>query len=57
MVKRDITGATMKKNWKSKVAKATGGNRSFDRKVLKMKSSWDEVESILNTTVKTKKKR
>jgi hypothetical protein len=46
----------MKKNWKSKVAKATGGNPNFDKRVLKLKSSWDEVEGILNSTVKKKKK-
>jgi hypothetical protein len=46
----------MKKNWKSKVAKATGGNQNIDRKVMKLKSSWDEVEGMLNGSIKTKKK-
>ncbi|MDD3173565.1 MAG: hypothetical protein PHF63_07890 [Herbinix sp.] len=46
----------MKKNWKSKLAKATGGNRNIDRKIMKMKSSWDEVEGILNSSVKKKKR-
>ncbi len=46
----------MKKNWKSKVAKVTGGNQNFDKKIMKMKSSWDEVEGILNSSVKKKKK-
>lgn len=46
----------MKNNWKSKVAKVTGGNRKLDRKIMRMKSSWDEVEGILNSTVKKKRK-
>lgn len=46
----------MSKSWKSKVAKATGGNRNLDRKIMKMKASWDEVEGILNKAVKKKKK-
>ena len=46
----------MKKTWKMKVAKATGGNREIDRKVMKLKSSWDEVEDILNKSVKKKRK-
>lgn len=46
----------MKKGWKSQVAKVTGGNQKLDRKVMKMKTSWDEVEKILNTSAKIKKK-
>lgn len=46
----------MKKNWKFKVAKVTGGNRNFDRKIMKLKASWDEVEGILNSSMKKKKK-
>jgi hypothetical protein len=46
----------MKKNWKTKVAKATGGNRSLDKRVMKLKTSWDEVEDILNKSVKKKRK-
>lgn len=46
----------MKPNWKSKIAKATGGNRNIDRKILRLKSSWDEVEDILNKSVKKKRK-
>lgn len=47
----------MKKSWKSKVAKATGANRDLDRKFLKLKSSWDEVEGILSKSVKKKRKK
>lgn len=47
----------MKKNWKWKVAKYTGHNRQLDRKILKLKASWDEVEDILNKSVKKKRKR
>jgi hypothetical protein len=46
----------MKKNWKSQIAKATGGNQKLDKKVMSLKSSWDEVEGILNKAVKKKKK-
>lgn len=46
----------MKKNWKTKVAKVTGGNRSLNKRVMKLKSSWDEVEDILNKSMKKKKK-
>jgi hypothetical protein len=47
----------MKSNWKSQVAKVTGTNPKIDRKVLKMKKSWDEVSSLLNSSVKKKKKK
>ncbi len=47
----------MKKSWKFKIAKFTGANRNLDRKIFKMKSSWDEVEGILNKAVKKKKKK
>lgn len=47
----------MKSNWKSQVAKVTGTNPKFDRKVLKMKRSWDEVSNLLNSSVKKKKKK
>lgn len=56
-VEMDDEGAGMKKDWKYKVAKATGGNQSFDKRILKLKSSWDEVEGILNSSVKKKKKK
>ncbi len=46
----------MKNNWKSKIARATGSNRNLDKKIMKMKSSWDEVEKMLNTATKKKKK-
>lgn len=47
----------MKNDWKAKVAKATGGNHKMDRKILKLKASWDEVEGILNKSVKKKTKK
>lgn len=47
----------MKQSWKSKVAKATGGNRELDRKIMRLKSSWDEVEGILGKSVKKKGKK
>jgi hypothetical protein len=45
----------LKKDWKYKVAKVTGGNQSIDRKIVRLKSSWDEVEKILNSSGKKKK--
>ncbi len=39
------------------MAKATGGNRSLDKKILRLKRSWDEVEDILNKSVKRKKRK
>lgn len=47
----------MKKSWKSKVAKFTGNNRKLDKKILRLKASWDEVEEMLNKSVKSKKKK
>lgn len=47
----------MKKNWKSQIAKATGSNHKLNKKVLRLKASWDEVEGILNNAQKRKKKR
>ncbi|HKL78867.1 MAG TPA: hypothetical protein VJZ06_10530 [Mobilitalea sp.] len=46
----------MKKNWKSKVAKATGNNYKLNKKVLRIKRSWDEVEGMLNGAVQRKKR-
>lgn len=37
----------MKKSMKQKLAVTLGCNVDFNRKVLKMKKSWDEVEKIL----------
>lgn len=45
----------MKKGWKSQVAKVTGGNPKLDKKVMKLKASWDEVESLLNNNGRRKK--
>ncbi len=46
----------MKKDWKSKIAKATAGNRELDRRILGLKASWDEVEGLLNKPAKKKRK-
>jgi len=47
----------MKKNWKSQIARLTGNMRKLDKKILLLKKSWDEVEDILNKSVKIKKKK
>ncbi len=46
----------MKPNWKYKVAKMTGANRGIDKKIFQLKSSWDEVSNMLNSSVKKKKR-
>lgn len=46
----------MKKTWKHKLAKATGGSYKLNKKVMQIKRSWDEVEGMLNTSEKNKKK-
>ncbi|HHV09245.1 MAG TPA: hypothetical protein GXX75_03060 [Clostridiales bacterium] len=46
----------MNKGWKSKIAKATGGNRELDRKIMRLKASWDEVEGLINKPAKKKRK-
>jgi hypothetical protein len=56
MVEISEAGDKVKKDWKSKVARATGGNHKLDKKVLRLKSSWDEVQGLLNKSVKKKKK-
>ncbi len=57
MIKMEKVGAQMKKNWRFKVAKVTGGNQKIDRKFMKLKSSWDEVEGMLNSSVKKRKRK
>jgi hypothetical protein len=47
----------MKKTWKSSIARATGNSHKLNKKILKLKTSWDEVESMLNSSVKKKKYR
>lgn len=46
----------MKKSWKYKIAKTTGGNYKLNKKILRIKASWDEVDGILNGAVKKKRK-
>lgn len=46
----------MNRTWKQKIAKATGSYRNLDKRALRMKSSWDEVEKLLNMSVKKKSK-
>lgn len=46
----------MKKGWKMKVAKITGANQKLNKKIMRLKASWDEVEDILNKSVKKKKR-
>ncbi len=47
----------MSKGWKSQIAKITGTNPKVDRKILRIKKSWDEVAGILNKGTKKKKKK
>ena len=45
----------MKQKWKSKLARATAGNYKLNKKIMRIKRSWDEVESILNGSAKVKR--
>lgn len=45
----------MRKKWKHKMAKATGRNYKLNKKIMQLKRSWDEVEGIINGSVKNKK--
>jgi hypothetical protein len=46
----------MKRSWKYKIAKITGGNPNLNKKICRLKCSWDEVEKILNGAGKRKRK-
>lgn len=46
----------MKKDWKYKLAKITGCNYKLNRKIMRFKRSWDEVDKILNQGIKKGKK-
>lgn len=46
----------LKPTWKAKIAKTTGGNVNLNKSVMKLKSSWDEVEKLLGNAAKKKKK-
>lgn len=46
----------MNQKLKNKVAKATGGNYKLNKKVMRLKRSWDEVEGMLNGSEKKKKR-
>lgn len=42
---------------KYKICKYTATNYKLNKKVLKLKRSWDEVEAILNSAVNKKKNK
>mgnify|MGYP001233679597 CR=1 FL=1 len=45
----------MKRKFKGKIARATATNYKLNRKVLEIKRSWKEVESLLNNATQSKK--
>lgn len=45
----------MTKSLKSKIARATACNYKLNKKIVRLKCSWDEVEAILNGAIKKKK--
>jgi len=47
----------MKRDWKYKLAKITGSNYKLNKKIMRLKRSWDEVESILNQVSKKNNKK
>lgn len=54
---KKISGDIMKRNWKYKLARLTGYNYKLNKKIMRLKHSWDEVEAILNQTSKKSKKK
>lgn len=46
----------MRRKLKCKIARAFAGSYKLNKKVMQIKRSWDEVESILNGTYKGRKK-
>lgn len=47
----------MKKKWKGKLAQISNGNLELNRKALKMKRSWDEIDGILDALGKGKRRK
>lgn len=47
----------MKKKWKRKLARFSNCNRDLNQKALKIKRSWDEVDGILCSLVKGKRRK
>ena len=47
----------MKRKIKGKIARATACNYKMNRKVLEIKRSWEEVESLLNKATYNKKNK
>ncbi|HHU70592.1 MAG TPA: hypothetical protein GXZ21_00990 [Clostridiales bacterium] len=46
----------MKRSLKNRMAKATGTNYKLNKKIIRLKRSWDEVEGIINGSIKKKYK-
>jgi hypothetical protein len=46
----------MKPTTKNKIANSLGTNQQLNKTVLQMKSSWDKVGSMINSTSHPKKK-
>lgn len=47
----------MKSATKNKIANSLGTNQQLNKTVLELKSSWDKVGSMLNSTSQPKKKQ
>jgi len=47
----------MKRDWKYKLAKITGCNYKLNKKIMRLKKSWDEVKKIVNQMSKKDKKK
>lgn len=56
MITTTKTGLVMIKKLKNKISRATCSNYKLNKKILQLKRSWDEVESILNNAMNKKKK-
>ena len=47
----------MRRKLKCKIARAFAGNYKLNKKVMQIKRSWDEVESILNGHIRAVRNR
>jgi hypothetical protein len=56
MITTGKSGVSMKNDWKLQISKMTGNYPKIDKKLFRIKRSWDEVAGIINTGIKKKKK-
>jgi hypothetical protein len=57
MIRYIKLGGNLKKSLKLKLANVLGCNPEFNKKIICMKRSWDEVEALISKGAKGKSKR